>query len=195
MRNNHLFALTGGIYSGKTTLARYLQEYHGYYLINFTDVLKRRAVCALTACGVPVTLEDILSKKSLYRGLLQELGGVIGFNDDPRFVDEACEGWVRAGCPDDVVFDNVRTPEQWDILRGIGFTLVEIEISLEEQVQRAECAGVSRPALVKVMEHQIEGVLSGLGDITLRGDARSMYRALVNERGRHETGDTSRPAF
>lgn len=156
-------ALTGRMYAGKTTYAKHLQN-QGFYLINFTDLLKRRAVDALRACGSPVTLEDILKDKQKYRGFLQELGVLIGFDDEPRYVLEACEDWLNAECPDDVVFDNVRTLAQWEVLNNMGFTLVEVVAPEEERLKRAERAGVRPSELYAVELHPIEGALCGLGE-------------------------------
>lgn len=171
-------ALTGACYSGKTNLARSLEQ-RGYLFISFTDLLKQYAVKSLTACGIPVTLEGILKDKRLYRPYLQELGSLIGFNDNPKYVREALAVWDGEAC----VFDNVRTPQQWDVLKGFGFTLVEVKIDHLTQRERAANLGVTGAALGKVLQHPIEGMLDGHGDVTLDGKEPPSLnvRLLLNE--------------
>src|SRR5579859_3385421 len=153
-------ALTGDIYAGKTRLARSLES-QGFLFISFTDLLKKYAVKSLTACGIPVTLEDVLRDKAVYRPYLQELGSLIGFNDNPKYVREALSAWDGEKC----VFDNVRTPEQWAVLKNFGFTLVEVRVDYSTQRERAANLGVTGAALEKAINHPIEGALCGRASI------------------------------
>lgn len=121
-------ALTGPMFSGKTTLANYLQDNHGYVWVNYTDYLKTLAVRALQSIGLSARVEDILTNKPTYRPFLQELGTVVGYDQGSYVLDclnEACAGYPL---PDDVVFDNVRFATQYAKLQPLDFRLVRLAI-------------------------------------------------------------------
>lgn len=147
-------ALTGPIYSGKTSLAEEL-EGRGYMRVQFNDLLKSYAARALIKCGVTTHLSDILTNKTKYRAFLQELGELIGFNDQHKYVHEALARWVIAGQPP-CVFDNVRTDEQADTVRSLGFQIVRLDIPIMEQENRALDLGVAPSALQSHLRHPIE---------------------------------------
>ncbi|HEY7416826.1 MAG TPA: hypothetical protein VH593_16690, partial [Ktedonobacteraceae bacterium] len=118
----NLLALHGGLFSGKTTLAKRL-TYEGFALFSYTDLLKEYTAKALTACGIPTTLDDILADKERFRTLIIALGTMLDF--DHGF-------GIREHIPplldryENIVFDNVRFSSQMDILAELGFRLVRI---------------------------------------------------------------------
>lgn len=155
-------ALTGPMYSGKSTLAKYLETNANFWLMNYTDSLKDMGVRALQAAGISITLDDILTNKKRYRPFLQELGTAVGF-DDGYGVQQCIDAWHDAGEPEHVVFDNVRFASQYAQLIPHGFVLVKLHLSPEEISRRARSKGVSADEIRKLMEHQAEsGVKSDL---------------------------------
>ena len=103
-------ALTGGLFSGKTTLADALVERSKFKKIDYTGLLKRAAAMALQACGLEVTVEDILSDKEKYRPLLIELGHVLDF-DHCYGIEEIIE---QLEDDESYVFDNCRFDAQYE---------------------------------------------------------------------------------
>ena len=139
-----LIALHGPAGSGKTSVARALQA-RGYMHINFSDALKEMAVAALKPTGTHVTVADMNENKERYRGFLQSLGEVIGYSDDPKYVYFSLLDWF--GEP--AVFDNVRTPQQAETLRGVGFAIVKLECP-------AWVSEFRRPGCLEHMGHPAE---------------------------------------
>jgi hypothetical protein len=161
-------ALTGGLYSGKTTLATELEK-RGYMILSFTDVLKACAATALAPYfGGDYTVEDIKADKANLRTFLQEFGRIIGFDWNPGFVNLALQPWWQAGLPP-AVFDNVRFDEQFDTLRPYGFDLVRVSVPFEEQKKRAKKAGVYVRQLRKMLAHPAEAGLSYTPHLDLDG--------------------------
>jgi chloramphenicol 3-O-phosphotransferase len=133
-----LIALTGAPCSGKTTVARALES-RGYLFIDFCDIIKQIAADALTRIGTPTTVEEIRANKDRYRPFLQDLGELIGFDDDPKYVYHALGYYGFAGCAHKyAVFDNIRTPEQFAVLERLGFHLVRLYVPFETRADRAK---------------------------------------------------------
>lgn len=119
-------ALTGPAYSGKTTLARELEQ-RGYFLVSYTDLLKFYAVRTLASADIRTSVEEIKQNKEKYRPFLQELSVLIHFHDNPMYVHKALSQWYETGRPP-CVFDNVRDVRQAEELQWIGFELVELDL-------------------------------------------------------------------
>lgn len=151
-------ALTGQIASGKTAVAQAL-EAQGYLLISYTNLLKEYVAEALTAVGIPTSLDTILDNKEQYRALIQEFGSVIGFDEGGRYVDEAMGEWAARGKPK-AVFDNVRSHAQARAIEDYGFTLVQLKAHIGTRTQRLRARGL-HPASVLLREsHPIESGLN-----------------------------------
>lgn len=148
-------ALIGQAYTGKTALAHALRA-RGYMLVNFTDILKRELVTALAAVGKHVTVAEIHRDKHKYRPLLQAFGVVVGFDDDPEYVQAALLEWNDDDVSVPVVFDNVRTVEQWSVLKHYGFTLVETTADPKTRLQRAVLAGADITSFQENDAHPVE---------------------------------------
>lgn len=151
-------ALCGPILAGKSSVAKLLEGLHGYTYINFTDYLKEMAADALKAYDHSITAKVISKDKEKYRGFLQEFGILIGFHNNPGFISRLLSD--RMG--DNMVFDSVRTDDQWKVLKDLGFKLVRIYISSSEQVRRADHMGLDSYEIRARQSHAIENSLSKL---------------------------------
>lgn len=132
-------ALTGPIGSGKTTLAKALEP--DFLRVNFTDLLKQVA-CNILYPYRKVSISDMRTNKEVYRPFLQNLGDLIGFTDDPKWVLRSLAEWEGKGRPA-CVFDNIRSVQQAKTLRALGFHVVKLvahEETLKERVAANEQA-------------------------------------------------------
>jgi hypothetical protein len=160
-----LIALSGKPYSGKSRLARALAENYGYYLINYSLYLKKLAFTALLALGVDVPPHKLEEDKAKYREFLRGLGRAIGY-DGPDYVHEVLADWIAEGKPP-AVFDNVRTPEQFEALSKHGFHLVEVDTPYYIRSQRAEKHGVDNDSFEALIDNPIEQGMLSSGRVSL----------------------------
>lgn len=175
-------AITGPMYSGKTSLGRFLEKHYDWYFMDYTGSIKQHLVNALNGVYKTnhVSVDDINQDKKRFRPLLQELGSYLGY-DEGYYVDEMLERWERDTANDDaerpVYFDNVRFPAQFDLLRTRGFVLVQLQISNIEQRQRARGLGVGVDELERVAAHKAEDGVEA--EIWLNGEASVEHNAAV----------------
>lgn len=170
----NLVAITGGIYSGKTTTAQYLRDNYGYTICQFSNKLKEYAAKSLQACGVPVGVYDIMNNKAKYRPFLQELGVLIGFDTDPKYINEAIDPHMwKVG---KIVLDCPRTEEQASALRYLGFKIVKLCIPKAVQADRARELGVPAETLLAQMLHPVEQEIEKV-DLTLDATCPIQYNA------------------
>lgn len=164
-------ALNGPLLSGKTELARQLER-RGFSFVDFTGHIKVLAAIALSSIGLQVERRDIEANKEQYRPFLIALATLAGIDDG---------NYVRMLVDDernDIVFDNVRTPEQWAILKEMGFVLVKLAVPYDVLVDRARARGLNAQQLAKKLadpsEHWMDGITP---DIILRSDESLMREA------------------
>jgi hypothetical protein len=136
-------ALVGASLSGKSTLADYLRDEHGWTKLDYTGLLKEKAAAALTAAGLKTSVEDILSDKKRFRPFLNELGTALGF-DTGFGVDVMLSRWAALGSPEPVIWDNVRFEAQAERLRQLGFVTVGLGIDEGSLWKRAIAKKISR---------------------------------------------------
>jgi hypothetical protein len=176
-------ALHGPMYSGKTSVAHALVSEHGFTLVNYTDYLKSLAARALSGIQISTTVAEIKANKAEYRVLLQWLGTKVGF-DDGAYVgqclwEQGADEW-GFDLEDRIVFDNVRTEAQFNLLIDYGFQLVRFEVSPLVQAERAQNLGCSVAELRAVSTHGIEQPIPYReGEVRLNGD--SSVEELVAE--------------
>jgi hypothetical protein len=189
------YALTGPMYSGKTSLAHALADVHGFALVNYTDYLKELAANALSYIGVETTVRGIKEDKAKYRSFLQDLGTLVDFDNGAYvqrcLVEQAMDRTGFNGLNEDIVFDNVRTQAQFDILRDYGFQLVRLTVNPIVQINRATRAGVTVQELHRVSDHQIESGLPYQDDeIELNGGVaiKALASALMGGTHAHLPG-------
>lgn len=185
-------ALTGKIGTGKTAVAKAL-EAKGYILVSYTDLLKTLLANALTAIGIPTTLDDILADKPCYRALIQEFGSVIGFDLGGEFIQTALQVWVEQGKPP-CVLDNIRTDAQAADVIDAGFDIVCLTASDHFRYDRIEATGANLYHTLEREQHAIEqGIDEAHIDLTLATDLATpemiadFLAGLWNEQ---QTGET-----
>lgn len=140
-------AICGPKGSGKTTIARYMAEEHGWLHIDYTGLLKSWLVEAVNDCREQrdFTLEELVESKEKYRHLLQQWGELVGF-DNGNGVEESLIPMLNEP-KRHIIFDNVRFQAQFDILDDYGFVLGRLE-TVRRAYSPAEADG--HPA-----EHQV----------------------------------------
>lgn len=149
------FALTASPLSGKSTLAAHLVDGYGFIRVDYSLVLVRSFVDAWNGerpyNGEELTVEQVYQSKEQFRRDLQEHGYKIGFNDPGM-----AEHWIQTALKDvgdglDVVFDSFRGELQGEVLRGLGFTLVQLELPDDVRWQRARAMGKDPAKLAAAM--------------------------------------------
>lgn len=163
------FALHGPMFSGKSTLARDLRDLCEFTYINYTDYGKAQVAKALSALlGRYVDAEEVIARKNEWRDFIIQSLRIYGF-DEANGVDDLLA--LYAGTPANIVFDNVRYLSQYEALKPYGFTLVRLQVSPQEQADRASRAGMRMSQLVRLREESSEQPLpEQLGEIALRAD-------------------------
>jgi hypothetical protein len=145
-------AVFGPPYSGKSTLALALKK-RGYKLVDFSRHLKVLATTALGTVHPYFTVDHITARKEEFRPFLRAFGEVIGFNDDPGFVENAVymSGAMSA---EKVVIDTPRTVPQAETLQRMGFSLVGIRLPLSKGAERS---GMSVEEYRRLLDNPLEG--------------------------------------
>lgn len=147
-------ALTSsGPLSGKSTLAKYLENEHGFYIVDHSSTLVKSYVEAwnqtFSEMGLPITVEDVYRNKEVHRQALQEHGDNIGFNGRRMF--EWVGTTVGDGGGRNIVFDSFRGEAQAQVLRDLGFMLVQLKITEDVRRERAETMGKDYDKIVESM--------------------------------------------
>lgn len=165
-------ALTGPAYSGKTTLADYLEEHCGWTKLNYTDRITIDVAKALSAVRErPVTVDEIMRDKEKHRPILKALSAYLGYNQGYGVKDLLQEYEAQRDYSERelVVWDCVRYERQADILVDAGFVIVEMEVEVVTQQTRAFAKGITAEKLEELMGLEAdEGVIP---DMKLDGAA------------------------
>lgn len=179
--NVRSIAIVGEFASGKTTLADYLVENHGYTRVSFAKRLKE--VCAAVYNGgqpIEKNASYVVSRESTNdtiisgRQVLQEFGQSVKALDRDFWIrwlladleKEARTGSVRPGS---YVTDDCRFDYEADILRQHGFLIVKVSTPLHVRQQRYE-AIYGRPPTEEEMNHPSETSVRDIeADVEVRG--------------------------
>jgi dephospho-CoA kinase len=159
-------AFVGKAGAGKTTGAEFLVVAAGYSRVSFAAPLKRVA----RIIWGPDAERD--------RGLLQWLGKVIRGRDPLAWANAArseIEERRRTqltGATTPVVIDDLRFPNEWEMLRELGFVIVRIEADKEQRIRRLRGNG----------KLQDEAQLNDVSETAL-DDFEADYTITNNEHG------------
>lgn len=179
LRPPRRFAIHGRMFSGKSTIARLLDEEHGFLWANYTDYGKTIMARALSAMfGRHVSQAEVIRRKNELRPFLIEGLRVYGF-DEGNGVDDMLK-MLDLSPETEVIFDNVRYLAQYEKLKPYGFRLVRLVISDEEQERRAADAGMHYDELVRLRDEPSEQpVPVQHGEIALYCDGRTPQNILL----------------
>jgi dephospho-CoA kinase len=172
-------ALTGGLMSGKSSLARYLVNEHGFHYVNYTDLIKEFASVALAEVGMQVSVADIHADKERYRPFLIALATLLDF-DHGYGIDEIVK-LLDAQKADKVVFDNCRFDPQFEKLQAAGFRLVRITTPYTVRLARGLEKGMTKDAFDALVNGTVEVPLRsfpGEVRISVDGDMDAVCNTL-----------------
>lgn len=151
-----------GPLSGKTALAKELEQAHGFFRVDHSRTLVENFVWEYNISWVStnLTVEDVYADKECWRPQLQAWGNKVGYNDPAK-----SEYWIRATLHEwlrddemqgDVVFDSFRGEEQAEVLRRMGFTLVQLHIPENIRQYRAAVIGMPYNKILENMDRRPE---------------------------------------
>lgn len=163
-------ALTGALFSGKTTVAKLLRD-RGFYFMDYTGYIKQLAAVEWKKqTGQEVTALYLEEHKREFRRFLQKFGTDIGTGRGFGVAHVASQFSSAKWPTRNMVFDNIRYERQFDVLRNIhpSFVLVRLEINEHEQIARARRKGVFPEELADLRLHQAEQPVEA--EITVDGN-------------------------
>jgi hypothetical protein len=129
-----------GPMSGKSTLAKYLEANYGFIRADHSRTLVEDYAKWLA----PLTADEVYANKELYRRALQQHGYDAGFNDGSRmvyWVKRTLSEWLSFKPQRNVVFDSFRGEVQAQVMRDMGFEIVQLSISEDARQVRADELG------------------------------------------------------
>lgn len=176
-------ATHGGLFSGKTTIAEFLRDEHGFKYFSYTDMLKAFAIESLRAVGVEVSLAQMKADKEKYRQYLIELARLIGY-DEGYGLEELCAR--IADTPElresNIVIDTLRAEAQIDILSKHGFRLLRVVTPIQERRRRARALGLTDAEFTKKAKDPTENPLmyrEGEIQVIGNGNLHAIYDQIV----------------
>jgi len=184
-------ALHGGLFSGKSTLAKEL-EARGFTYVNYTRYLKVLYARSLCAVGIQMSADDVERDKERERPHIISFGSRIGF-DKGNFVEECLDEEASSvshpagmggndGLYPDIVFDNVRFDTQMEKLLPLGFRLVRLDTPFATRAARAALKGVDQASFAERCNDPSEAPLSyfpGEVSISVEGDIDTILNTLT----------------
>jgi hypothetical protein len=149
-------ALTSsGPLSGKTTLSKYLEKEYRFFRVDHSLTIAQDLVSHENRYNhASLTVEDIYADKECWRPQLQEHSLRMGFSSPGRaleWTDVTLEPWYRSGSRSDIVFEPFRGEVQAEVMRRLGFLIVQLEISEGERARRAKALGKDYRAIQRAM--------------------------------------------
>ena len=118
-----MVALAGPRGSGKSTIAQYLVDDHGFKRLAFSDVLREIAMLAGSE-----RVDD--------RQYLSDLGRVLRFYE-PGFLIKAMQLKIER-CKEKVVIEDVRFPDELMFCKTHGIFTVYLDVARDEQLRRIQ---------------------------------------------------------
>ena len=164
-----MVALAGPRGSGKSTIAQYLVDDHGFERLAFSDVLREIAMLAGSE-----RVDD--------RQYLSDLGRVLRFYE-PGFLIKAMEMKIEK-CNEKVVIEDVRFPDELMFCKTHGIFTVYLDIKRDEQlrrIQRRDGCSLEIAQTLAAMEdnHQLNHTANWNKVISTNGDFREVAQELV----------------
>lgn len=182
-------AITGKMGSGKSYLADKISNKYGFYIASFAGRVKELA-------------------KELFNMVGKDRGLLINFATKMREIDS--EVWIRTMLKsikgkENVIVDDLRLKNEYDILRVNGWYIVKLEIDENKrELQLREKYGVDEAKnhiahSKSETENDVVGLDDESFDLVIRNDSDymildSMVSSCLNKRGRKEIGVRSRIA-
>lgn len=150
-----------GPYSGKTTLAKYLEKEYGFVRADHSRTIIEDFIGHWNAqpehFQEQLTVDQVYANKEYFRQGLQEHSLRVGVSSPEKAEYWTRQTLIRAGCsitqarcpgstplvcPDkDVVFEPFRGEVQADVMRRLGFTLAQLDIPAWVRRHRARLLG------------------------------------------------------
>ncbi len=151
---------SSGPLSGKTTLAKYLQTEYNFIRADHSQTLVEVFVFdwnlkLMTEDPQRITVANVYANKDEFRPMLQKFGDDQGYNSGvgmERFIKRTLQEWLRHKPELDVVYDSIRSEGQAKVLKDMGFTLVQLEISEDLRRQRAAERGMDYDKIKAAMD-------------------------------------------
>lgn len=150
-------AIVGEFASGKTTLADYLVDHHGYTRVSFAARLKEVAAAVYNG-GQPIEKNNLYTVSRAGdpnysvsgRELLQQLGQAVKALDENFWIrwllaDLGAEGRTGFVRPGTYVSDDTRFPYEADALRDQGFAIIRLNTPRDVRMDRYEQLYGRRP--------------------------------------------------
>ena len=182
-------AITGKMGSGKSYLADKISNKYGFYIASFAGRVKELA-------------------KELFNMVGKDRGLLINFATKMREIDS--EVWIRTMLKsikgkENVIVDDLRLKNEYDILRVNGWYIVKLEIDENKrELQLREKYGVDEAKnhiahSKSETENDVVGLDDESFDLVIRNDSDymildSMISSCLNKRGRKEIGVRGRIA-
>lgn len=117
-----------------------------------------------------MTTKEVYENKSAHRQALQAYGANLTYKEKVRLIKRTLKEWNRHKPYRPVVFDNVRTIEEAEILSDLGFAVVRLLLSQEEQLQRAIAVGIPVEEFRLILAHPVEQGAELLPEVVLNVD-------------------------
>lgn len=150
-------AFYGQMASGKTYLAKYLEETYGYRRVAFADKLK----------AIAYELFHVTGKDGNSRLILQQIGGSMRAIDKDVWINHLIStlkwyvdtGRMNAHAP--IVVDDLRLVNEAEALKANGFTLIRVDVEETQRVARVSTLYPSMPseAVLDVSEREYEVIV------------------------------------
>ena len=166
--SSHIIALSGPRACGKSTIADYLVNNHGYTRIAFADALRDIAAVAGS---------DFINDRLYLARLGEKLRAQV-----PDFLLQAVNNRLQS-IEGHVVIEDIRFPAEVEFCESIGATTIRFEIPIEIQRERLANrdgkVGSEAESLIACMdEHALDDVIDWDYVIPAVGDFRELALAI-----------------
>ena len=164
---NIILALSGPRACGKSTIAKHLENNHGYTRIAFSDTLRDIASCA----G-----DQFINDRNYLAHLGAKLREIW-----PEILLKAVSQRIAA-CDGPVVIEDIRLPTEFEFCKSIGAVTIRFEITRKEQFERlASRDGKTGLDAEKLLDCMDENLLEGIGGWDATYVAEGDFKQLASK--------------